>query len=250
MNEHFKTENINKLLEKMNEDYLLTTFGDWKEPGQVLLRHDIDIDIQKAHDMAEMEKRIGIEATFFVLVSAHSYNILSKKNKGLLKSIAGMGHEIGLHFDPSLYEDKEHDELIAIADLEATVLSMAIDEPITSISVHNYSVHHKQPLFPQFLNAYDPKIFYDEIYWSDSRGVIKKDIFEVLNKTRDDKTVQILMHPIYYGEDGYRYLELLYDTIFEYADEMDNEYRINKVYDDEIPKEHFYNNIFCNTDWK
>ena len=86
-----------------------------------LIRHDIDFDIKLAHDMALIENELGIVSTFFFLTSCHSYNVLSKESRLLIMKINEMGHEIGLHFDPTLYKEN----LQTHVESEAKILSLA-----------------------------------------------------------------------------------------------------------------------------
>lgn len=105
-----------------------------------------------------------------------------------------MGHEIGLHFDPTLYTDN----LESAVKKEADILSFAIQAKVRSISLHNKSVHGQYPMFKDFVNAYDPKLFSDKTYISDSRFDFRgKDPFEFINNI-DSGTVQVLLHPLHY----------------------------------------------------
>lgn len=69
-----------------------------------IIRHDVDMDLQEAVKMAEIENEIGIRSTFFVLLTSEYYNLLSGKNTNSVKKILELGHEIGLHFDITAYE--------------------------------------------------------------------------------------------------------------------------------------------------
>jgi len=231
MNKFFKMENLMRLYDEMNAKYDIVPFRKQTKPGQVILRHDIDVDVKKAFDLAVIERMLGIHSTYFVLLSA-PYNVWYKKNKMFLKAIYGFGHEIGLHFDPSIYSLKN--SMIENIWKEKRVLEDVLGTKIYSVSIHNYSKHKNQCLVPDMINAYDPKLFNDETYWSDSRGIIKKDIYKVLEKTKEGKTVQILMHPIYYSDEGYSYETLFDESVLEYALSLYEEYRINKIYDKEI----------------
>ena len=69
----------------------------------------VDFDLQLALDLALFEKEIGIKSTYFILTTCESYNVLAEKNKEILKKIISLGHEIGLHFDPTLYKNNLED---------------------------------------------------------------------------------------------------------------------------------------------
>jgi hypothetical protein len=80
------------------------------QPG-IIMRHDVDLDIVPAYRLAQIEKDAGIRASFFFLMSSDTYNPASGTNRALLRDMAEEGFEIGLHFDPTIYPDADHDTL-------------------------------------------------------------------------------------------------------------------------------------------
>ena len=42
------------------------------------------------------------------MVNSNIYSMKDTKNIKAIKSIIGLGHEIGLHFDPSIYQGDEN----------------------------------------------------------------------------------------------------------------------------------------------
>ena len=58
-----------------------------------LLRHDVVDDLDMAIDMAGLELELGIKGTYFVSPSSKDFDI------DKVRTILGMGHEIGLHND-------------------------------------------------------------------------------------------------------------------------------------------------------
>ncbi|MFH0778531.1 MAG: hypothetical protein V2A71_07870 [Candidatus Eisenbacteria bacterium] len=71
-----------------------------KEEGLILIRHDVDLSVRNALRFAQIEKRLGIVATYFVRVHAHQYNPFQCDSYRMLKEIKEMGHEMGLHYEP------------------------------------------------------------------------------------------------------------------------------------------------------
>lgn len=69
------------------------SFG-WSGPG-VLLRHDVDDDIDKACRMADIEAEYGVQATFFILNTAGYWRSADLMQK--LLYMQKQGHEIGWH---------------------------------------------------------------------------------------------------------------------------------------------------------
>ena len=77
----------------------------------VILRHDIDLSLGKALELARIEHENNVSATYFVLLSTDFYNIFSIKSNEILVKILGLNHEIGLHFDETRYGIESGNEL-------------------------------------------------------------------------------------------------------------------------------------------
>ena len=72
--------------------------------GKVLiLRHDIDFSPAMAMDMAATEHDLGLRSTYFVGLHLQ-YNPHYHPHARAIRAIAGMGHEIGFHFDGAVYD--------------------------------------------------------------------------------------------------------------------------------------------------
>lgn len=88
------------------EDYLIADYNNWKQCEKcVILRHDVDTDLQKALELATLEYRMDIKSTYFVLITSNFYNPNSNRNRTIMKEIQNMGHTVGLHFDEMAYPD-------------------------------------------------------------------------------------------------------------------------------------------------
>ncbi len=68
----------------------------------LILRHDLDMSIQAAVRVAEVEASLGVAGHYFVLLRTEMYNPWSEANRSDLRRIADLGHEVGLHLDASL----------------------------------------------------------------------------------------------------------------------------------------------------
>lgn len=94
---------ISDLLNEFSEDALRTLFILIQDrcikfsdsgPG-VLLRHDIDDDIDKAVKIADLEAEYGVQATFFILNTAAYWKQSDLMDK--LRYMQNQGHEIAWH---------------------------------------------------------------------------------------------------------------------------------------------------------
>ena len=70
--------------------YLFAPFGDAEillESGNrpfILLRHDIDFDLEAAARMARIEQEEGLRATYFFLIRTLHYNLFSREGSCLV----------------------------------------------------------------------------------------------------------------------------------------------------------------------
>ncbi len=203
----FKYQQFEQFLVHMKHHGSFQTFSEWKDEHVFLLRHDIDFDLELAYEIAKIEHQNNVRATYFILVSGEYYNVFQHTNQVHIQNIRALGHEIGLHFDPTQYPHEKN--LAERVHREAGVLSSFIGEDVTSISLHNPSVHGQYPLFKEYVNAYSADIFSDENYLADScynfRG---KDPFEFIKKVKN-QVVQVLLHPMHFSKSGGGYDDVI-----------------------------------------
>lgn len=96
----------------------------------LLIRHDVDLSLKAAMELAAMEHVHGIPASYYILLYSPIYNPLAPDNIDHIKQIAKYQHEIGLHVD-SRYESTWD----LISD------DMRILSHITGTEVHSYVQH-------------------------------------------------------------------------------------------------------------
>ena len=202
-----------------------------------ILRHDIDFDVSLAYEIALVEEKIGINSTFFFLTTSDFYNLNSNSHRNMLREISKMGHEIGLHFDPTVYGNVTDQELAVFVEQEIQFLQHVSGTTVRSISLHNPSIHNQYPLFDGYINAYDPKLFVREYYMSDSRKSFRdKEPYEFVQLGRD-KRLQILFHPIHFAAKENTYYEQFETSIHTLIDKYDMLMKLNVKYLDEMDNE-------------
>ncbi len=244
----FKYSEYRRFLQELKSQASVKSFSQWEGENCFLLRHDVDLSLQLALDLAKIENEENVNATFFILTSCRTYNCLSNPSKILIRQIQDLGHEIGLHFDPSIYPDGNLEKEMKF---EAQVLERIIGEKITSISLHNPSVHNQWPEFEGYFNAYDKKIFGNDRYLSDSRMDFRgKNPFEFIKNVKD-RPIQVLTHPMHYTENGDSYSTIIPNYIVEHIDSIEdyfrNEFKSQKYIDEVKPslKELIRLNFYC-----
>ena len=87
--------------------YRFAFFDREPQAGDLLLRHDIDLSLDAALAMAELEASLGVAATYFLMTESEFYNPYSRSGRAAVERLGGLGHRIGLHavhpnadFDP------------------------------------------------------------------------------------------------------------------------------------------------------
>ena len=65
--------------------------------GTCILRHDIDVNVNFALKMAQLEFDLGIRSTYFFMFRSPFYNLSSRYSQDCVEKIIDLGHEIALH---------------------------------------------------------------------------------------------------------------------------------------------------------
>lgn len=166
----------------------------------ILLRHDLDQDLEKAVQIAELEQEKGLTATYFVWLNSPFYNPLTPENTARLRYILSLGHHLGLHIEVPL--DNEQYFYTQI-EKEAFILESYLATPCPVISFHRPSANHMQlNLFlGKRINAYAPLFTHYFQYLSDSRGTWKENcVCQVINKQKPPR-LHLLLHPLWWDKE-------------------------------------------------
>jgi peptidoglycan/xylan/chitin deacetylase (PgdA/CDA1 family) len=206
----------------------ITTMGKACGDNDVILRHDVDFDIDAAYRMSEIEASMGVRSTYFILITSDMYNPASAHNRALLQKMAAEGFEIGLHHDPSV------DESIHSFRKNISALEGIIDKRVKSVSIHNPTSHGIYPEYKGYNNAYSKKYFSPDRYMSDSCMCFRdKHPYKFIADTIS-VPVQILLHPIHYTDNGDSYPEIFARIIKKKIDTTDAELQVNRTYKKQI----------------
>ena len=167
-----------------------------------ILRHDIDNSLEKAAKFAKLEKKMAIKATYFVLITSDFYNVFSDKSRKLLHQIIDCGHEIGLHFDETAYDQTMLRGGIAKQILyEKKLLESVCQKEVSVVSMHRPSkgLLESDLKVPGMINSYSQKFFKEFKYVSDSRMRWREDVMKYVNERTYDR-LHILTHAFWYED--------------------------------------------------
>ena len=116
--------------------------------GDLLLRHDVDLSLDAAVRVAELEAEEGAAATYFLMTESVFYNLASDEGRSAVSRLRELGHRVGLHaVYPRVELDERFDPVVAWHNPDPDYISAAIDGAA---------------------NAMEPRFFSSATYRSDS----------------------------------------------------------------------------------
>jgi hypothetical protein len=128
--------------------YRFERFGGGPEPGDLFLRHDVDLSLEAALTMAELEAELGVQSTYLLMTESVFYNLASAEGVAAIGSLRDLGHSVGLHaVYPSVLLDERFDPVV---------------------SWHNPRPAHMSDEISGAVNVYGKRYFSPETYRSDS----------------------------------------------------------------------------------
>jgi hypothetical protein len=186
------------------DDYLIRQYDDvQRDARHLILRHDVDFDLDLAVRMAEVEAQCGWRSNYFVLLRTEFYNPFSLAGTNAIRKLGELGHKVGLHFDASIYPADKMGIVDAIGD-ECRILSGISSSPITSFSFHRPNPDLLDHGFQVdgLINAYDKRFFSDIAYCSDSRGGWHHGHPLDHSCRQIGHALQFLTHPVWWVQTG------------------------------------------------
>ena len=94
--------------------YRFAFFDREPERGDLLLRHDVDMSLDAALQMAELEAEAGVGATYFLMTRSEFYNLDARSGVDAIERLRALGHRVGLHaIHPDSTLDSRFDPVVA-----------------------------------------------------------------------------------------------------------------------------------------
>jgi len=222
----FSPSQLQKFLLYAKEVAPIVTLQNASNKNEIILRHDVDISLKSAFEVAKLEEKLNITSSFFVMVTNPLYNVFTKKNRDYLKEISKRGFEVGLHFDSEVYDDSG--DLEDCLDMESEMLGEIVDTKICSVSLHN-PVEGRYLEFKKYNNAYSVGLS-DTNYLSDSRMDFRvKNLYEFV-KRATHISIQLLLHPAHWIGEDRDYVEICHESVQDFISDADTFFKVNSRY--------------------
>ena len=162
--------------------YRFAHFDHEPQRGEIFLRHDVDLVLDAAVRMAELEAERDVTATYFLMTRSVFYNLASAEGEAALARLRALGHRIGLHaVHPHVDLDERFDPVLAWHNPEPGY----VNEPVDAL-----------------VNVMTPPWFDREHYRSDSNQHFRSgDPTEALARN-ELEWLQLLIHPEIWAFEG------------------------------------------------
>ena len=98
------------------------------EGGVVILRHDVDLSLDAALDLAELEADAGAWSTWFLMTRSVFYNLASKEGDEAIARLRALGHRVAHHAVwPDVDLDGRFDHVVAWHNPDPEYMTAPID---------------------------------------------------------------------------------------------------------------------------
>lgn len=195
------------LLSRIGATHRIVRFADvaGEVPGDAycILRHDVDYSPSAALRLAEQESGRGIGATYFLLMGTGYYNLLAPEHAHVARTLVGLGHEVGLHYDVRSFTPFPAEEWPRLLRTQAALLGELAGRAVTSIAMHQPALHGRDPFRDGehgFLNVYDERFKREMTYVSDSCRAWRDREWAMLSTGALPQRLHLCLHPINWGE--------------------------------------------------
>ena len=224
-------ENYRSIITIIQQSGKYTTFHEARGREEfILMRHDVEFSVDRAYELAQVEKSMDFTSAYFFQWTNNSYNILSKKNTDMIREMHEEGHTIGLHY-----------ALNGLTDIgaikEKILLEMSVLSSMMGFEIETFSVHRptKEILkanikLDGIINAYEDHFFSFAERIDETTDLEVKYLSDAMHRwnygTPDEATllgnkkVQVLTHPYSWTEAGHDNLHNFRSLIEERNQEL------------------------------
>jgi hypothetical protein len=238
----FSYKEYTEIIENIKKYFKIINYQEAKNlSSYAIIRHDVEFSVQRAYNLALLEKSLGIKSTYFFQIRNNCYNTFSQENINLIKKIYNMGFNIGYHAHMGGLKNIKNIKNYITQDCK--IMSKILDININVFSFHRPKKEYlKLNLkFPKLINAYQEEYFtftedlnlVNTLYLADSNHQWKWGHPLKVNLS-DYKSLQINFHPFSWTKKGFSNLNNYKVLVSERNKEMVNSFN-NEI--NNFPKE-------------
>ncbi len=115
--------------------YRFAAFDSPPGHGDLLLRHDVDLSLEAALEMAELEADEGAATTYLLMTRSVFYNLASSEGEAAIERFRELGHQVGLHaVYPAARLDDRFDPVVAWHNPDPAYMTAPIDGAVNVMS--------------------------------------------------------------------------------------------------------------------
>jgi len=179
--------------------YRFCSFGDVEPKQCVVLRHDVDFSAANAMQMAAIERELSVSATYFIQLTSAFYNPIAPQTKRYVAEIVASGARLGLHFDPSIYDNYQDG-----FECERRIFEETFGEKLEIVSLHRPRdfLDDNNRRLPGVRHTYEDEFFKDLKYFADSGGAFAYGHPLDSDEFRERKSLHLNLHPIWWMREG------------------------------------------------
>jgi hypothetical protein len=162
--------------------YRFAGFDRAPQAGDLILRHDVDLSLESALTVAEVEAEEGAWSTWFLMTRSVFYNLASSEGERVIARLRELGHRVAHHaVYPHVDLDGRFDPVVAWHNPDAEFMSAEI---------------------PGAVNVMSETFFDPEHYRSDSNQQWRHGCPHEQLAAGDFEWLQLLTHPEIWAFDG------------------------------------------------
>jgi hypothetical protein len=162
--------------------YRFVHFDHEPQAGEIFLRHDVDLSLAAAVQMAELEAERGVSATYFLMTRSVFYNLASHEGEATTRRLRELGHRLGLHaVHPHVDIDDRFDPVLAWHNPDPEFMNEPLDGLVNVMAPPWFDRGHYRSDSNQHWRSGDPT-----------------EAFEA----REFEWLQLLTHPEIWAFDG------------------------------------------------
>jgi hypothetical protein len=162
--------------------YRFAGFDRAPEPGVVILRHDVDLSLDGALAVAEVEAEEDAWSTWFLMTRSVFYNLASSEGEEAIARLRGLGHRVAHH---AVYPHVDLDERF---------------DPV--VAWHNPDPEYMRAPIDGAVNVMEPPFFDPDHYRSDSNQHWRHGCPHEQLARGGFEWLQLLTHPEIWAFDG------------------------------------------------